>query len=96
MDNLTDTAQGDTFSGLQAIITELIGPDVAQIVGIRRDSTFSNDLEMDSIQIVSFSEKVHERFGDQVDFVTWLSHRPLESLISLTVGDVADLIDNGL
>jgi acyl carrier protein len=100
MDNLNGPAAGQpadddeesVFLELKGIITELLGEDVVEIVGVSRDSAFLKDLDMDSIQIVAFAERVGGRYGGRVDFAAWLSGKPLRELLQMTVGQVAAFI----
>jgi len=84
------------FEELHEILTELIGKDEAEILGIERESKFTADLMMDSIQIIAFAEKINERYGDRVNFTAWLSKKPLKALMNLSVGDVSTFISDGL
>jgi len=83
------------FPQLKEILTELMGADVAEIVGIREDSRFVADLEMDSIQIVAFAERINAMYGN-VNFIGWLSRMPIRKLARLTVGAVAAHIEKEL
>jgi acyl carrier protein len=101
MDNLTHTQGEDTvneesvFLQLKGMIARIIGDDVAEIVGIQKDSIFTKDLEMDSIQIVTLAEMIQEKYGQRIDFVTWLTKKSIFKLINLRVGDVVELIVKG-
>jgi acyl carrier protein len=102
MDNLNSDPQSAAksagtdpiFPDLKAIIVEIIGADAAEFIEITEESAFVGDLEMDSIQIVQFAEIVNEHYGDEVDFVGWLSKKPIRQLIDLTIGDVAAFIES--
>jgi acyl carrier protein len=83
------------FEDLRKILIELIGEDEADILGISRGSRFTADLMMDSIQIISFAERVNELYGGRVNFTRWLSKKPLKTLMNLSVGDVSDFISKG-
>lgn len=48
----------DIFKSLKNFIAEVVGEDVAEELNIEPESVFTRDLEMDSIEIVSFAEKV--------------------------------------
>ena len=91
MHNWTNEQEA-VFGKLCDYIAEIIGSDVAEIVGIEPESQFVKDLEIDSIQIVAFAEKVIEDYGDRYDFMGWLSSRPLRQLLKLRVRDVVDQI----
>ncbi|MCL1791347.1 MAG: hypothetical protein FWG40_08400 [Peptococcaceae bacterium] len=82
----------EIFAVIKGILAEVIGEDMVEIIGIRRESMFLKDLMIDSIQITAFAEKVTKVYGDRVDFVGWLSKKPLRQLTSITVGEVSAFI----
>ena len=51
---------------------------------------------MDSIQIVALIEQGNTLHDGKVDFLTWLATKSYEDLLGLTVGDVADFIEQSL
>lgn len=73
----------ELFTLLKGFITEVIGAEFVEEMDITPESSFTKDLEMDSIEIVSFSEKIKAHFGDQIDFTGWLSSMDLDQLINL-------------
>lgn len=77
---------------LKQFITEVIGEEFVEDMDITPSSSFTKELEMDSIEIVSFSEKVKEHFGRQIDFTGWLSNMDLDQLIQLKLGDIVQYI----
>jgi len=86
MDTINNTLQlnhEELFTLLKGFITEVIGAEFVEEMDITPDSSFTKDLEMDSIEIVSFSEKIKAHFGDQIDFTGWLSSMDLDELINL-------------
>jgi acyl carrier protein len=84
------------FRQLKQFIAEIIGEDVVEELNVTRKSTFVKDLEMDSIEIVAFAEKVKAYYGHQVNFIGWLSKMKIKEIINLSIGDVADFIANAL
>lgn len=86
MDTINNTLKlnhEQLFTLLKGFITEVIGAEFVEEMDINPDSSFTKDLEMDSIEIVSFSEKIKAHFGDQIDFTGWLSSMDLDELINL-------------
>jgi len=65
---------------LLQFVTEIIGSDVVEELNITKESIFTKDLEMDSIEIVAFAEKVRVQYGTGVDFTSWISNMELEAL----------------
>lgn len=83
----------EIFTILKSFITEIIGEEFADDLDISRESSFTRDLEMDSIEIVSFSEKVKSHFGEHIDFTGWLSGMDLDQLINLKLDDIINYIE---
>lgn len=81
------------FNLLQQFITEVIGEEFVEEMEITPESSFAKDLEMDSIEIVSFSEKVKASFGEHIDFTGWLSNMDLDQLINLRLKDITHYIE---
>ncbi len=85
----------EVFAGLSGYVADIIGGDVVEEIGVSPESLFFRDLEMDSIQIVAFAEKVKREYGDRVDFISWLSGMTPEKIHLLSVGQVVDFIVDG-
>ena len=77
---------------LQGFITEVIGEEFVEDIDIKMETSFTKDLEMDSIELVSFSEKVKRHFGQQIDFPGWLSGMDIDEMIGLTISDIIKFI----
>ncbi|HBV15848.1 acyl carrier protein [Chryseobacterium carnipullorum] len=95
MDTINHTLQlnhEELFTLLKGFITEVIGAEFVEEMDITPDSSFTKDLEMDSIEIVSFSEKIKAHFGDQIDFTGWLSSMDLDELINLDLRMIINYI----
>jgi len=80
------------FSLLKQFITDIIGEEFVEEMEITMQSSFTKDLEMDSIEIVAFSEKVKAYFGESIDFTGWLSSLDLDQLIALKIVDIVAYI----
>jgi acyl carrier protein len=74
------------------LIREVIGEEWARETPITMETTFSHDLEVESIELVALSEKLQERYGADVDFPGWLAGMELDAIIGLTVGQLVDFI----
>ncbi|MEN5306996.1 acyl carrier protein [Chryseobacterium cucumeris] len=82
----------ELFTLLKGFITQVIGAEFVEEMDITPESSFTRDLEMDSIEIVSFSEKIKAHFGDQIDFTGWLSSMDLDQLINLDLSMIINYI----
>lgn len=95
MDTINNTLKlnnEELFTLLKGFITEVIGAEFVEEMDITPESSFTKDLEMDSIEIVSFSEKIKAHFGDQIDFTGWLSSMDLDELINLDLRMIINYI----
>lgn len=98
MDTLIPQTQSNSseevFAVLKQFIAEVIGEEFVEEMDITTQSSFTRDLEMDSIEIVSFSEKVKNHFGEHINFTGWLSGMDLDQLINLNLNDIINFIQN--
>ncbi|MCX2453791.1 acyl carrier protein [Pedobacter sp. PLR] len=96
MDTIISTTKlnsNEIFDLMTQFITEVIGEEFVEEMDITMESSFTKDLEMDSIEIVSFSEKIKTHFGEQIDFTGWLSNMDLDQLINLNLGTIVNYIE---
>lgn len=87
-----DVRHAQILQEVAAMIAEVIGEEWVREKPITAQTRFSQDLEMESIELASLSEKIQARYGDTVDFPLWLSTMELDAIISLTVGGLVDHI----
>lgn len=85
-----------TFEVVSAMIREILGDDWDPDDTITPETSFNDGLQLESIEFVALAEKLQARYGDRVDFVTWLSAKELDELIAMRVGEVSDFIDQCL
>ena len=55
------------------------------------DTSFAEDLELESIEFVALAEVLQELYGERVDFVAWISKLELDEIIQLTWGKLWSL-----
>lgn len=85
----TDHASA-TFDVVAELLTELVG-DVLGIE-IRPETTFHEDLQLESIDLVTFASILAEHFGAEVNLAEYLAEQDLDDVIGLTVGDIARFV----
>ncbi len=73
-------------------ITEVIGDEWVSETPITMETSFGQDLEVESIELVALSEKLQARYGATIDFPSWLAGMQLDEIIGLTVGQLVDYI----
>lgn len=80
--------EAQILDALTQIVAEILADDLEDDLIVTLETSFSHDLELESIELVALAEAVQARYGAHVDFVAWLSELQLEQIIELTVGDV--------
>ncbi|MGW3993721.1 acyl carrier protein [Amycolatopsis sp. NPDC004772] len=77
------------LSGMLRELLEEYGLDDAEIT---METTFHDDLELESVDLVALSGQLREHYGDRVNFATFIAERDLDEIIALTVGELVRYI----
>jgi acyl carrier protein len=85
-----------TLAIVDELVREVLGDGFGADVTIGLETSFWKDLELESIELVTLGEQLQVRFGDKVDFVSWLSGKELDQIVNLRVGDLVGFIDGAL
>ena len=80
----------DVLTRLAEIISEVVGPDFLEGVEITRETTFSDDLGLESIEFVALADKLRAHYD--VDLVTFLADMDIDEIRAMSVGRLADHI----
>ncbi len=85
-------ASTEILNTVATLVREVIGEEWAEEVEIAPETSFSDDLELESIEFVALAEALETHYGADVDFVGWLSGMELDAIIALKVGDLVEFI----
>jgi acyl carrier protein len=81
-------------------VAELLAPLVGDLdlldLEITPDSTFHEDLGLQSIDLVTFASILAEHFGPDVNLAEHLAQKDLDEVIELTVGAIATFVSDRL
>jgi acyl carrier protein len=77
---------------VEQLLVEIVGDEIALTGPMTMSTSFSTDLELESIEFVALAEKLQQHYGAQVDFVGWISQKELDQIIHLTVGELVEFI----
>ena len=75
------------------ILAEVLGEDFLLDSEITPDTSFSDDLALESIEFVALSEKLQEHYGERVNLVAFISDMDIDSIMAITVGQLAGYIE---
>ena len=94
---VTDSSRNDSLfesvrETVEGTIIDVVGRWYYEECQTGLDSTFAEDIELESMEVMEIAERLIETYEGRVDFVTWFSGMELEDLVELTVGDVVDFI----
>jgi len=81
----------DVDSMLRGVLGDF-GPDAE----IALDTTFRDDLGMESLDVVSLAGRLQARYGNSVNFALFVSSLDVASVGDLTVGQLVDYICESL
>ena len=88
----TNERQTAVLEDVAAMIKDVIGEEWTEDTVITMETTFTFDLEVESIELIALAEKLQERYGTDVNFPVWLADKDLDDIINLTVGQLVEYI----
>ncbi|MGQ0625342.1 MAG: acyl carrier protein [Sporichthyaceae bacterium] len=77
---------------VRRLITEVVGEDYLLDLEIGPQTSFEDDLEMESIEFVKFGAKLTEHYGGAIDFAAFLSEKDLDEIIEMRVASIVDYV----
>jgi len=93
---LTTQARNDVeaqvLEVVRTLIAEVIGEEYLLDLSIDMETSFEDDLEMESIEFVKLGAKLTEHYGGNVDFAAFLADLNLDEIIEMRVGTVVSYI----
>jgi acyl carrier protein len=81
---------------IATVIRQTVAEDWIEQFTIGPDSRFSQDLELESIEMARIIASLQQHFGPGVDLVGWLSGRSFDELVTLRIGDIATYVSDCL
>ena len=81
---------------ITAILVDVIGDEFLLDVEVTMETTFSHDLDLESIEFVAMAEKLQERYAGRVDFTAFLAGLEIDEILALSVGQLAGHVAQSL
>ncbi|MFG2003036.1 acyl carrier protein [Spirillospora sp. NPDC048911] len=94
MDMNADT--GDVLEEVVAMLVGVVGEDFLLDVEVGPDTTFNEDLALESIEFVVLAERLQRRYGERVQFAAFIAGMDLDQIMRMTVGDLVRHIESRL
>ncbi|GAA3524945.1 hypothetical protein GCM10022222_04530 [Amycolatopsis ultiminotia] len=88
------TAEGPVFEAVSVHLRDILGEYEADDVEITPDSSFHEDLQLESIDLVALAGRLREQYGERVNLAEWLAEKDLDDVIALTVGQLVSYVES--
>ncbi|HEY4021939.1 MAG TPA: acyl carrier protein [Pseudonocardiaceae bacterium] len=86
------TTTEEALAELTRILTEILDGYGLDGVEITMTTVFHDDLELESVDLVTVGARLAERYGKQVNLAAYLAEKELTEVIGLQVGELADFV----
>ena len=73
-------------------IIDVVGQEFYEECEVGLDSTFAEDIELESMEMMEIAERLMLTYEGRVDFVAWFADMELEEIIELTLGGLIEFI----
>lgn len=83
---------GQILTTVTTLLDLVIGEEYELDVEVTMETSFADDIELESIEFVRLSELLQQQYGARVDFVAWFSGLDVDQIIALTVGQLVAFI----
>ncbi len=77
---------------VETAIRDVVGELYYEECQVGLASTFAEDIQLESMEVMEVAERLIAEYDARVDFVAWFADMELDDLIDLTVGSVVDFI----
>lgn len=96
MAETTQITRESVLADLERILLEVVGDDLLMDGPLTFETSFSDDLQLESIEFVALAEELLNTYGEKVDFVSWMSGMDLDEVVALTAGSVVEFVVTSL
>lgn len=88
----TDLSQEAVLEAVAGMIHQVLDKYDIEDVEITMDSSLHDDLELESIDLVTLAGLLQEKYGDAVNLAEFLAEMDLDDVIALRVGQLVDFV----
>ena len=78
---------------ITVILAEVLGEEFLLDTELTAETSFSDDLALESIEFVALSEKLQDRYGARVNLAAFVADLDINEIMALTVGQLAGYIE---
>ncbi|WP_257232705.1 phosphopantetheine-binding protein [Streptomyces sp. Rer75] len=74
------------------MLRTMLDEDGLDDIEVAMDTRFTDDLELESIDLVTLAGTLQDRYGQEVNFAEFVADLELDEIIGLTVGQLVEYI----
>jgi acyl carrier protein len=91
-DRTTTVADKPVLDVISGMVREILAEYDVGDIEITMDTTFHEDLELESIDLVVLAGRLREHYGEPVNLAEFLADKELDEVIALTVGELVRFV----
>jgi len=92
----TEASRDVVFTEIDGMLRQVLAELGVDDVEITEQTSFNEDLELESIEFVTLADRMRVTYGDKVDFVGFLAEMDVDKVINMQVGEVVRFIADSL
>jgi acyl carrier protein len=89
---MSERSEERVLGDVARMVRDVISEEWAADIPIGMDTSFSKDLELESIEFVALAERVRAEYGSSVNLAGWVAGMNLEQILALRVGQLVEFI----
>ncbi|MFJ6793010.1 acyl carrier protein [Streptomyces sp. NPDC091268] len=78
----------DILAEITGMLVEIVGDEFLLTEEVTMNTTFNEDLALESIEFVALAELLHHRYGAGVDLMGFLSEKDMDGILAMSVGEL--------
>lgn len=86
----------DVLDQVVRMLAEVVGADFLLDIEITPDTTFSDDLALESIEFVALAGKLQEHYGDRVNLAAFIGEMDINDIMAMNVGALVSYVEAAL
>ncbi|GAA2585224.1 acyl carrier protein [Actinomadura fulvescens] len=86
----------DVLAEVVRMLVDVVGEDFLLELEVGPDTTFNEDLALESIEFVVLAERLRRHYGERVDLPAFIAGMDLDQIMRMTVGDLVRHIESRL
>jgi acyl carrier protein len=85
-------AMNSVLDEITGSLAEVLGAEPPPGIQITPETSFREDLALDSVEFFELLQKLQRRYGEKVNLLAFVAHGDIDSIEATTVGGLADYI----